>query len=394
MPTAGTPYLFSDILAAATGLLFPQKSLRNFRNRLQDYLNVENIALVNSGTTAFYILLKYIVNLRKNKKQTQIILTNYTAPSLFLPIQKAGLECIVADISLQDFNIDADKIEPLINERTLAIMPVHMFGIPTNIDKIIALGQKYNLFIIEDAASSLGSKMEGYPSGTRAEFGFYSLNRGKNISTLAGGILTWKDPRHSKGISLYLNQIPKLNRLLELKLFIKFLALVLAVRPFFYTLLYPMIAKHKYSSLHDTFHSFAFTGFQAGLGAKLWNRAATLTQARIENGKQLINLFENIDGIQIPRSEFTVAYNQFPILIDDLAKRSELEIELLKAGIETSHLYEKTLHQIYWKFIKNSQQSFPQSQYLADHLLLLPPHPQIRNRHIKIISQCLNKIFT
>ena len=177
------------------------------------------------------------------------------------------------------------------------------------------------------------------------------------------------------------------------KMLFKFFALTLAVRPLFYTILQSMISKFKYTSLHEDFESFAYTSFQANLGKNLWKRIELLTNARMTNGKELSKIFIDLEGLKISNSKFQVAYNQFPVLIDNLSKLEEFENALLSKGIETSRLYGKTLHQIYPEKIKNSDQQFPNSQYLAEHILLLPPHAQIKEKHLKIIRETANQIF-
>src|SRR6056297_1043697 len=200
MPTAGTPYNLADIFAAICGLFKSGKTTGQFEKKLSDYFQVDHISLVNSGTTACYILLEYLKSQRKSEQQTEIIITNYTAPSIILPIKKTGLKCVVVDTSNADFNININKISPKISEKTLAIMPIHMFGIPTDIHTIKDLVGNHDVFILEDGASAIGSRIDNRHNGTIADFGFYSLNRGKNISTLAGGIITWQKDKDSAGI--------------------------------------------------------------------------------------------------------------------------------------------------------------------------------------------------
>ncbi|MFP4546692.1 MAG: aminotransferase class V-fold PLP-dependent enzyme [Fidelibacterota bacterium] len=396
MPTAGTPFTFSDIIAAKLGFFSSDRTIKDFEEQLSGYFNTNHVALVNSGTTACYILLEYLKSQRKNAQQTEIIMTNYTAPSLILPIKKAGLECVVVDTSEVDFNINIEQIQKHISEKTLAIMPIHMFGIPTNVKKIQTIVADSDIFILEDAASSLGSQINDKHAGTIADFGFYSLNRGKNISTLSGGIITWQKDQDSTGIRERVAQLPDLKTTARLKMILKFFALTLAVRPLFYTILNPLISKFKYTTLHDDFESFAYSAFQAAIGKNLWKRERSLTQTRIDNARKLTAIFSPVKETQIPKipDNYTVAYNQFPIVIRDLRKRSQFEKKLSEEGIETTRLYEKTLAQIYPEFIKNSAEVFPNSEYLADHLLLIPPHPQIKGRHLNKIQKIAESLFS
>ncbi len=395
MPTAGTPYTFSDIIAAKLGFLKSRQIIAQFETLLKNYINQNHVRLVNSGTTGCYLLLEFFKSIRKSSKQREVIISDYTAPSLLLPIQKAGLDCVVVDTSPTDFNIDINQIESMISDKTLAIMPIHMFGIPTNVEKIKSLVAEKEIFVFEDAASSLGSKIRGKHTGTVANFGFYSLNRGKNISSLSGGIITWQSNQHTKAINKLADNLPQLSKSAQLSMLFKFFALTLAVRPFFYTFLNPLISQFKYTTLHTDFESFAYTPFQASLGKNIFRREKKLTKARIGNGQQLTQLFQSLEEVTIPKidDQITTAFNQFPLLIKDFKKLEQLEQQLLNKGIETSRLYGQALHQIFPKSIKNADQPFPNAEYLAEHLLLIPTHPQIKARHLKKIETIVQEIF-
>ena len=193
MPTAGTPYNLYETARSVLGFFESEKVIQRYREILKSYLNVENLLLVNSGTTACYILFELFKKIRKSEKQNEIILPAYTAPSLLLPIKAANLKAILVDTNPNAFNMDTKQIPNLISSRTLAVMPVHMFGLPCEVESLNRLSIDKDFFVVEDAASSLGTKNNGRHTGTIAPFGFYSLNRGKNVSTLAGGIIVWKD---------------------------------------------------------------------------------------------------------------------------------------------------------------------------------------------------------
>lgn len=86
--------------------------------------------MVNSGTTALFILLELFKKIRTSPKRNEIILPAYTAPVLLLPIRAAGLNAVLVDVDLTTFNMDVHKILNAVTPQTLAIMPVHMFGLP------------------------------------------------------------------------------------------------------------------------------------------------------------------------------------------------------------------------------------------------------------------------
>ncbi|MCK4689011.1 MAG: DegT/DnrJ/EryC1/StrS family aminotransferase [Candidatus Marinimicrobia bacterium] len=395
MPTAGTPYNLYETARSVLGFFESEKVIQRYREILKSYLNVENLLLVNSGTTACYILFELFKKIRKSEKQNEIILPAYTAPSLLLPIKAANLKAVLVDTNPNDFNMDTKQIPNLISSRTLAVMPVHMFGLPCEVESLLKLTDGSDIFILEDGASALGTTVNKQHIGTTAPFGFYSLNRGKNVSTLAGGIIVWKNDDYSELFQQYVNELTTLSTLAKFIMFLKFIGLSLAVRPFTYTLMSPIVSKFKYTTLHSHFDSFKYTTMQAALGINIWKRIDDLTERRIENGKALLNVFKNRNGIITPviPEDAEAAFNQFPIVIDDLKKRKRLQKELLNQGIETTLMYEKPLHHIFPELYSPGDDPFPNATYLAEHLLLIPPHAQIRCSTINTIKEAVKAVF-
>ncbi len=287
--------------------------------------------------------------------------------------------------------MDVKQIPKLISSKTLAVMPVHMFGLPCEVDSINKLASKNDFFVIEDAASSLGSTLNNQQTGTISPFGFHSLNRGKNVSTLAGGIIVWKNNKYSGKLLELCENLIDLTIFPRFIITLKMVGLSLAVRPITYTFLNPILSKFKYTTLHTHFDSFQYTTIQAAMGKQIWKRIDYLTQRRVENGKALMDIFKNKEGFttpSIPEGSMS-AFNQFPVIVSDLNKRDLLQKKLLAQGIETSLMYEKPLHHIFTELNSPGEDPFPNATYLAEHLLLIPPHPQITRTMLNNIENIL-----
>jgi len=393
MPTAGTPYRFSDLFFAKLGLFQSKKVFEKFSGILKHYFNVENIAFVNSGTTANFIIYKILKDLRKRNEQVEVILPAYTAPSLLLPIEAAGLKPVLVDIDSATFNLDTTKVKEKLNSKTLAVMPIHMFGLPCEVDSLLATTKDTDIFIIEDGASALGTTIDGHHIGSNAPFGFYSLNRGKNVSTLAGGIITWNNKDMADSFEKYIAELISLPAHSQFLMFIKFVALSLAVRPFTYTLLNPIVAKFKYTTLHTHFDSFQYTKMQAALGINLWKRIEYLDQKRVQNGLRLVEIFKGKAGFRIPElpDNSKVAFNQFPVVVEDLEKRQLIIERLKQTGLETTTLYDHPLHHIFPELNESGNDPYPNATYLAEHLLLIPPHAQINSKILVKVKKVIDE---
>lgn len=359
IPSAGTPIKVTDILHAVVGSSdLPEEIMR--------MLDIQHAFTVNSGTTAFYMIL---LALRRISDRREIILPAYTAPSLTLPIRKAGMRYRLVDISPDTFNIDLEKTAAAVSSKTLAILCVNMFGLPVEIDKMRIPKE---IHVIDDAASSFGTRKGQRLTGTFGDIGFISFNRGKNLSTVAGGVIVTDSDRLAELVRSETEKLPHHHSPERTKICLKAIGLSYAVRPWCYKLLNKSISRFKYTTIHEDFESFRYTAFQETLGCSLLKRAGDIFRDREEKGRVLHDAFSDITGIKIPHlpEGWKVVFNQFPIMIEDPDKRMRAVHAINRTGLESTILYDKPIHRIY----PNGTESYPHAEYMADRLVLIPVH--------------------
>lgn len=129
------------------------------------------------------------------KPGDEVIVPSYTFVSSALAFVRQGAQIVFADSCPNNPNIDADKIESLITERTRVIVPVHYAGVACDMDKIMALAEKYNLLVVEDAAQSIDSYYKGRPLGSIGHLAAFSFHETKNVISGEGGLLAINDER-------------------------------------------------------------------------------------------------------------------------------------------------------------------------------------------------------
>lgn len=129
------------------------------------------------------------------KSGDEVIVPSYTFVSSALAFVRQGASIVFADSCSDNPNIDADKIEALITERTKVIVPVHYAGVACDMDKIMEVAEKYNLLVVEDAAQAIDSFYKGRPLGSIGHLAAFSFHETKNIISGEGGLLVINDER-------------------------------------------------------------------------------------------------------------------------------------------------------------------------------------------------------
>lgn len=157
---------------------------------LENKFNANKILLTTSCTHA----LEMSAILADVKKGDEIIMPSFTFVSTADAFVMRGAKIIFIDINPKTMNIDENLIESAITNKTKAIVPVHYAGVSCNMDKIIDIAKKYNLFVIEDAAQAVMSRYKGKPLGTLGNFGCYSFHETKNYSMGEGGAIVLNNP--------------------------------------------------------------------------------------------------------------------------------------------------------------------------------------------------------
>jgi len=170
--------------------MFTQKCQQFF----QDKYGFQKCLLTTSCTDALEMA-AILINIQPGD---EVIMPSYTFVSTANAFVLRGAKIIFADSYASHPNMDADKIEPLINAKTKAIVPVHYAGVACDMDKIMALSKKYNLFVIEDAAQAIDSFYKGKPLGSIGHLSAFSFHETKNIIAGEGGMLVINDEQFNR----------------------------------------------------------------------------------------------------------------------------------------------------------------------------------------------------
>lgn len=162
-----------------------------FEDDFSKYIGVKKSVVTMNGTSALELALRCLdIGIGD-----EVIVSSMTFISPVNTIRYVGAEPIFVDVCRDTWVMDADKVEALVTPKTKAIMPVHIYGHPVDMDKIMDVAKKHNLYVIEDATESLGSKYKNRNVGTIGDIGCFSFNGNKLITTGSGGMLVTNDER-------------------------------------------------------------------------------------------------------------------------------------------------------------------------------------------------------
>ena len=241
-------------------------------------------------------------------------------------VEHLGGKVVFCDIDLKTFNIDVDQIESKITDRTKAIFPVHLFGLSADMDPILDLARKYNLFVVEDAACGFGSKYKGKHVGTLGDTGCFSFHPRKAITTGEGGMVTTNDVKLAE----------KIRRLRDHGAAMTDLQRHLGARPY-------LLADHP-----DAGYNQRMTDLQGALGSAQMDRAKEIVSERQNLAQRYDDAFAALDWLRSPfkHANYDHGYQSYPCMfMPDAAnsssirerniKRNDWMDDLQKKGIST-----------------------------------------------------------
>ncbi|MBA45864.1 MAG: aminotransferase DegT [Euryarchaeota archaeon] len=172
-----------------SGWLVQGKYVKKFEQQFSTFTGIKHSIAVTSCTSALHLSLSAL----GFKFNDEAIVPAFTWISSANVVEHLGGKVVFCDIDLKTFNIDVNKIESLITPKTKVIIPVHLFGLPSNMDEIMILAKKYKLWVVEDAACGFGAKFKSRHVGAFGNAGCFSFHPRKIITTGEGGMITTND---------------------------------------------------------------------------------------------------------------------------------------------------------------------------------------------------------
>ena len=324
-----------------------------FEKNFADYCKVKYCLGVSSGLDALKLSLKAL----GIGPGDEVITVANTFIATALAISDCGAKPVLVDCNQLDYNIDIDKIESAITEKTKAITPVHLYGQPADMDSIMELAEKHNLYVIEDACQAHGAEYKGRRVGGIGRIGCFSFYPGKNLGAYGdGGAITTNDPELAEKIRILRN----------------------------------CGQQEKYNSILKG-NNCRLDSIQAAvLNVKLkyldqWN------SQRIENAKLYNKLLNGIATTPLQRENTKHVYHLYVIRTE---LREKLIKELNSRGISTGIHYPIPIHlQAAYKDLGYNRGSFPNAEAFSEKIVSLPIFPELKKEEIEFIAKNIKEII-
>lgn len=329
------------------------KYVDEFESNYAKLFGVKHCISVANGTDSLFISMK-ILGIGSGD---EVITVANSWISTSETITLTGAKPIFIDIEPNHYTIDVSKIEEKISSKTKAIIPVHLFGHPANMTKIMEIAKKYNLKVIEDCAQAHLAKWQGKIIGTIGDIGSFSFFPGKNLGAYGdgGGIITNNDSYAEK-----------------IRMFANHGALVKHA--------------HKIEGMNSR-----LDGMQAAILNVKLKYLQQWTDQRIKVASMYNNLLSNINGIEIPKVNSN-AYHVFHLYVIRTNQRNSLIKTLNNNNISTGIHYPTPLPYLdAYKYLDYSKNDFPISSSYSDNILSLPMYPELNMEQVSKISKIIIK---
>ena len=336
--------------------------LETFEKKWANYCNKKYAVSVTSGTAALIVALKSL-NL---KSGDEVIMPSFTIISCALAVIEAGGKPVLADCDLDTWCIQPNEIKKKISNRTKAILIVHMFGHPVNIDEINKITKKKKIVIIEDAAESHGSKFKKEVVGSFGKISCFSFYVNKLITTGEGGMALTNDN------NLY-NKMKNLRNL--------------------------AFNKTRRFSHNEIGYNYRMTNIQAAIGLSQLEKITEHIKIKRQNTFLYNKILTSYDlPISLP-TEKDWAKSTFwmygIVLKNKKMTAKTLARKLFENNIETRPLFLGMHEQPVFKKMKLfKNESFPNTEYISKYGLYLPSGLRLSKSKIELICKTLKRILS
>jgi len=340
--------MINEILESSQYILGPK--VLELEKRIAEYHGATEAVGVASGTDALHLSIEAL----GIGEGDEVITTPFTFFATAEAILYTGATPVFVDIERETMNIDPRKIESAITERTKAVLPVHIFGHPAQMDKIVAIAKKHNLKVIEDCAQSFGAAIQGRRTGSFGDAGCFSFYPSKNLGAFGdGGMVLLNDPAVAADLRKLRNHGSK--------------------------------GSYRHESVG--FNS-RLDEIQAGVLLVKMKRIEEYNSKRRQKAALYGKLLSNRVERPAERAGCTHVYHQYTVRSK---KRDAIQKRLRDNNVSSVIYYPIPLHlQEAVNFLGYTKGDFPVAEETSEKVLSLPMYPELEDTSIARIADIIN----
>lgn len=396
VPPAGTPIGIVDVLGSVRHALTDADTQLRFEEEIRERVGVRHCTFVSTGRAALTLALLALKALDGGKRD-EVVIPSYTCFSVPSSVVKAGLKVRLADVDPTTLDFAPGALEMLDGSRVLAVIATNLYGLPSDLPAITRLARDRGWFVVDDAAQCLGGSIGGRPSGTWGDVGIYSLDKGKSITSIDGGILVTNSERVAAAIAHRVSALPKCalreSAIHMAKLFVY--AALLHPRGYWLPNALPFLGLG--TTVYRTDYPLAqYDSWMAPVGRRLFARLDAINAKRMAHADRLKNDLPwgpRLESVE-PRHGAVPAYLRFPVLIDP-EYRDAVVAALRANGIGATASYPTAISDVpgLKGHLTSSDRDTIMGRAVARRIVTLPTHGYVTSRDheqiVKVVTEVL-----
>lgn len=393
---AGTAIKASELLLFLYGTIRKKDKRVLLCNAIKEKYDVKHCYLMSSGRAAMALIFKLLKKNNSDNARTEIVIPSYTCYSVAAAADIAGLIVRVCDIEPQTLSYDKDQFDTIDFSKVLCIVTGNLYGYPNDLTYLEAIAKKHGCILIDDSAQCMNGMIDGRYAGTFGDIGLYSLDKGKNITSLQGGIVVTNNDDLANKISEEINNLPTPPKIQSYLDIIKLIIYSVLIHPSFYWI----PARISFLGLGKTVYTtdYIYTRYSSSLSNMsymLFKKIDEITNIRMEKNIRILNALKNLKSIKhISLINETVkpAYLRTIIYVSNKNIKQQIIESLNRNGIGATGSYPESLSTLNnidsFRVIHNNTRRG--GTYVADHLVTLPNIAFLTDNDVLIIKDILN----
>ncbi|MGC4087324.1 MAG: DegT/DnrJ/EryC1/StrS family aminotransferase [Polyangiaceae bacterium] len=331
--------------------------VQDFERKFAEHLGVKHAVTTCNGTVALHLAL-VAAGIGEGD---EVIVPTFTMFASCSAICYTGAKPVFVDCERDTFNLDVAQVAAKVTPRTRAIMPVHIYGLPCDMDPLLALAEQHDLFVLEDAAEAIGSQYKGRACGSLGDFGCFSFFANKVITTGEGGMVVTDDDQLATQLRYYKN------------------------------LCFPLQGPRRYLHEHIGFN-YRMPNTSAAIGLAQLERVDDYVERRRDNARRYNERLRGKRGITVPvdRPWAKNSFWMYSVLIEDDfgLSRDQVMARLHERGIETRSFFVPMHQQVALRdYGCDVSGNYPNAEHVSPRGLYLPSGSGLSDEQIERVCR-------